>query len=63
MNLTGTSPKTLAVITGAYGGAGRAVARRLGARYRLVLTGRDPRRIARAAARTWRKRGTTSPPR
>lgn len=31
--------KTLAVVTGAYGGTGRAVARRLGARYqRLVLT-------------------------
>ena len=40
-------PTTLAVITGAYGGTGRAVARRLGARYRLVLTGRDQPRIAR----------------
>jgi len=47
MDLTGTSPKTLAVITGAYGGTGRAVARRLGARYRLVLSGRDAQRVAR----------------
>jgi NAD(P)-dependent dehydrogenase (short-subunit alcohol dehydrogenase family) len=45
MDLTGTSPKTLAVITGAYGGTGRAVARRLGARYRLVLAGRDQPRV------------------
>jgi len=47
MNLIGASPKTLAVITGAYGGTGRAVARRLGARYRLVLSGRDEPRVAR----------------
>jgi NAD(P)-dependent dehydrogenase (short-subunit alcohol dehydrogenase family) len=47
MGLTGTSPKTLAVVTGAYGGAGRAVARRLGARYRLLLAGRDQSRIVR----------------
>ncbi|MFG1923412.1 SDR family oxidoreductase [Cryptosporangium sp. NPDC048952] len=40
MNLTGTHPRPLAVVTGAYGGVGRAVARRLGARYRLVLSGR-----------------------
>jgi NAD(P)-dependent dehydrogenase (short-subunit alcohol dehydrogenase family) len=46
MDLTGTSPETLAVITGAYGGTGRAVARRLGARYRLVLAGRDELRVA-----------------
>ena len=39
MNLIGTHPRPLAIITGAYGGTGRAVARRLGARYRLVLTG------------------------
>ena len=45
--MSGTGPKTLAVITGAYGGAGRAVARRLGARYRLVLAGRDRPRTAR----------------
>ena len=47
MGLTGTSPKTLAVVTGAYGGVGRAVARRLGARYRLLLAGRDQSRIVR----------------
>lgn len=47
MNLIGTGPKTLAVVTGAYGGTGRAVARRLGARYRLVLAGRDEPRAAR----------------
>ncbi|WP_248832811.1 SDR family oxidoreductase [Frankia sp. Mgl5] len=41
MNLIGTSRKSLAVITGAYGGTGRAVARRLGVRYRLVLSGRN----------------------
>jgi NAD(P)-dependent dehydrogenase (short-subunit alcohol dehydrogenase family) len=46
MDQVGTSPKTLAVITGAYGGTGRAVARRLGARYRLVLAGRDQPRVA-----------------
>jgi NAD(P)-dependent dehydrogenase (short-subunit alcohol dehydrogenase family) len=46
MDLIGTSPKTLAVITGAYGGTGRAVARRLGARYRLVLAGRDEAKVA-----------------
>ena len=46
MDLTGTSPKTLAVITGAYGGTGRAVARPLGARYRLVLAGRDEAKVA-----------------
>jgi len=46
MDLVGTSPKTLAVITGAYGGTGRAVARRLGARYRLVLAGRDEAKVA-----------------
>jgi NAD(P)-dependent dehydrogenase (short-subunit alcohol dehydrogenase family) len=38
---------SLAVITGAYGGTGRAVARRLGARYRLVLAGRDETAVAR----------------
>jgi len=47
MDLIGTSPKTLAVVTGAYGGTGRAVARRLGARYRLLLAGRDEPKIAR----------------
>lgn len=36
-NLVGTWEKPLAVITGAAGGLGRAIARRLGARYRLVL--------------------------
>jgi NAD(P)-dependent dehydrogenase (short-subunit alcohol dehydrogenase family) len=41
VDLIGTSRRPLAVITGAYGGTGRAVARRLGARYRLVLTGRN----------------------
>ena len=46
MELTGTNPKTLAVVTGAYGGTGRAVARRLGARYRLVLAGRDEAKVA-----------------
>ena len=47
MDLVGTSPKSLAVITGAYGGTGRAVARRLGARYRLVLAGRDESAVVR----------------
>jgi NAD(P)-dependent dehydrogenase (short-subunit alcohol dehydrogenase family) len=47
MDLIGTSPRALAVITGAYGGTGRAVARRLGARYRLVLSGRDEPGVAR----------------
>ncbi len=47
LNQTGTGPKTLAVVTGAYGGVGRAVARRLGARHRLVLAGRDEPRVAR----------------
>ena len=47
MDLIGTNPRTLAVITGAYGGTGRAVARRLGARYRLVLVGRDEAKVAR----------------
>ncbi|HLI36032.1 MAG TPA: SDR family oxidoreductase [Streptosporangiaceae bacterium] len=47
MDLIGTSRKPLAVITGAYGGTGRAVARRLGARYRLVLAGRDEAKVAR----------------
>lgn len=37
LDLIGTCEKPLAVITGAAGGMGRAVARRLGARYRLVL--------------------------
>jgi len=46
MDLIGTSRKPLAVITGAYGGTGRAVARRLGARYRLVLAGRDEAKVA-----------------
>jgi len=46
MELIGTNPRTLAVITGAYGGTGRAVARRLGARYRLVLAGRDEAKVA-----------------
>ena len=46
MDLIGTNPRTLAVITGAYGGTGRAVARRLGARYRLVLAGRDEAKVA-----------------
>ena len=46
MDLIGTSHKPLAVITGAYGGTGRAVARRLGARYRLVLVGRDEAKVA-----------------
>jgi NAD(P)-dependent dehydrogenase (short-subunit alcohol dehydrogenase family) len=41
------SQKSLAVITGAYGGTGRAVARRLGARYRLVFAGRDESAAAR----------------
>lgn len=36
-DLVGTWEKPLAVITGAAGGMGRAIARRLGARYRLVL--------------------------
>ena len=45
MELIGTNPRTLAVITGAYGGTGRAVARRLGARYRLVLVGRDEAKV------------------
>ncbi len=47
MDLIGTHRKPLAVITGAYGGFGRAVARRLGARYRLVLAGRDEAKLAR----------------
>ena len=47
MDLIGTNPRTLAVITGAYGGTGRAVARRLGSRYRLVLVGRDEAKVAR----------------
>jgi NAD(P)-dependent dehydrogenase (short-subunit alcohol dehydrogenase family) len=47
MDLIGTSQKSLAVITGANGGIGRAVARRLGARYRLVLTDRDESAVAR----------------
>jgi NAD(P)-dependent dehydrogenase (short-subunit alcohol dehydrogenase family) len=47
MDLIGTSRKPLAVITGAYGGTGRAVARRLGARYRLVLAGRDEAKVGR----------------
>lgn len=37
LDLVGTWEKPLAVITGAAGGMGRAIARRLGARYRLVL--------------------------
>ncbi|MET7335436.1 SDR family oxidoreductase [Nonomuraea sp. NPDC005650] len=37
LDLIGTWEKPLAVITGAGGGIGRAIARRLGARYRLVL--------------------------
>jgi NAD(P)-dependent dehydrogenase (short-subunit alcohol dehydrogenase family) len=37
LDLIGTCEKPLAVVTGAAGGIGRAVARRLGARYRLVL--------------------------
>lgn len=40
LNLIGTLPKPLAVITGAGGGTGRAAARRLGSRYRLVLSAR-----------------------
>jgi NAD(P)-dependent dehydrogenase (short-subunit alcohol dehydrogenase family) len=47
MDLIGTSPRPLAVITGAYGGTGRAVARRLGARYRLVLSGRHEPSVTR----------------
>lgn len=39
-DLVGTYAKPLAVITGAPGGVGQAVARRLGARYRLVVTAR-----------------------
>jgi NAD(P)-dependent dehydrogenase (short-subunit alcohol dehydrogenase family) len=50
MDLVGTCQKSLAVITGAYGGTGRAVARRLGARYRLVLSGRDAAAVARLRA-------------
>ena len=46
MELIEENPKTLAVVTGAYGGTGRAVARRLGARYRLVLAGRDEEKVA-----------------
>ena len=46
MELIEQNPKTLAVVTGAYGGTGRAVARRLGARYRLVLAGRDEAKVA-----------------
>lgn len=37
VDLIGTWERPLAVVTGAAGGMGRAVARRLGARYRLVL--------------------------
>ena len=37
LDLIGTWERPLAVITGSAGGIGRAVARRLGARYRLVL--------------------------
>ncbi|MFT4288370.1 SDR family oxidoreductase [Nocardioides sp.] len=40
LNLIGTHAKPLAVITGAGGGTGQAVARRLGARYRLVIAAR-----------------------
>jgi NAD(P)-dependent dehydrogenase (short-subunit alcohol dehydrogenase family) len=47
MDLIGTNRRPLAVITGAYGILGRAVARRLGARYRLVVTGRDEVKLAR----------------
>ena len=47
MDFVGTSQKSLAVITGANGGIGRAVARRLGARYRLVLADRDESVVAR----------------
>jgi NAD(P)-dependent dehydrogenase (short-subunit alcohol dehydrogenase family) len=46
MELTEANPRPLAVVTGAYGGTGRAVARRLGARYRLVLAGRDEAKVA-----------------
>jgi NAD(P)-dependent dehydrogenase (short-subunit alcohol dehydrogenase family) len=45
--MAGASRNPLAVITGAYGGTGRAVSRRLGVRYRLVLAGRDPANVAR----------------
>ena len=45
--MAGASRNPLAVITGAYGGTGRAVARRLGVRYRLVLAGRDTANIVR----------------
>lgn len=47
MDLVGTIPRPLAVITGAYGGTGRAVARRLGLRYRLVLSGRSQDAVSR----------------
>lgn len=47
MDLVGTSRKPLAVITGATGGTGRAVARRLGLRYRLVLSGRSEEAVQR----------------
>jgi NAD(P)-dependent dehydrogenase (short-subunit alcohol dehydrogenase family) len=50
MDLTGTNLKPLAVITGAYGGSGRAISRRLGVRCRLLLSGRDQPRLARLRA-------------
>lgn len=45
-DLIGTWEKPLAVITGAAGGMGRAVARRLGGRYRLVLADVRPEAVA-----------------
>lgn len=46
MDLIGTHRRPLAVITGVTGGTGRAVARTLGGRYRLVLAGRKEAAVA-----------------
>lgn len=46
LDLVGTHAKPLAVITGAGGGTGQAVARRLGVRYRLVIAARRPEAVA-----------------
>jgi NAD(P)-dependent dehydrogenase (short-subunit alcohol dehydrogenase family) len=46
LDVVGTHPKPLAVITGAGGGVGQAAARRLGLRYRLVIAARREEQLA-----------------